>query len=237
MMRTWLLPTLLLAACASTKAPELAPDEVAGSDVFLPDGARAGMYAVWHHEWRKPAPDRPIEQSVACVGDADGVVTMEWRKTQPDGATVVVAARFRREDEALLGAWRGPSGGVGVPVRVVDDPAARYAAATPPRDPEEQDGIPIDGELFTEHEVTEEEITTPAGTFLCTRHTALTSIALSASVTSWYAKESLPLTSFVKCVEDNPFGDDHTVVLVAYGATGAEPSLRIPEPPATTEPR
>src|SRR5689334_12528027 len=107
-----LLPVaMLLAACVGY--PGLADDEI--YDDEPPAGARAGMWITWHHER-----EDLVEETIACVGESDEALWIEERETGRNGS-LVTAKKFSR-DGRLLAAWRGPAGGVGLPLRIVPAP-------------------------------------------------------------------------------------------------------------------
>lgn len=210
---------LLCAACVST-GPELAEDEIARRSLWLPDGARAGMFVTWRTEDDGDV----VEETVACVGEAGDAVTMEWREARRDGSREVVAARICR-DGTVLGAWRGPEGGAGRPLKLVGG------------DDFDLDGAEKEVERLgystkdakTETSQDREVVETPAGRFPCVRsRTKVSFLVFSGTFTAWYAEDPLPLSRLVKSDMDLPLGSRITEELVAYGTTGATPTLAIP---------
>jgi len=219
-MRTALaLP--LLAACAARGGLE--EGQVAAWQVAWPEGARPGMFLTWRTERDRARDDDVVEETDACVAPG----TMEWRETRRDGATTVTAARYAA-DGTLLGAWRGPEGGVGTPIEVVDrrvDVAEAAAEA-------DRLGGPLGLSTKSARAVREtavEEIETPAGRFRCFRDTVRMSLLVtSGSMTAWVAERPVLFTRLVRLEMRGPFSFYEREELVACGASGAAPTLRPP---------
>ncbi len=212
----------LCAACVSI-GPDLGEDEISVRDLWLPEGARAGMFMTWRH-LGDDGEETVVEETIACVRESAGYVTMEWRETRRDGKTEVVAAHIRR-DGTVLSAWRGPVHGMGHPLKIVID--AEF-------DPQEVEAeVNRFGYSTKDANVSSsrdrEIIETPAGRFKCIRSRTRVSILIaSGTFTSWHAEVPLPLSQLVKIEMDWPFGS-RTTELIAYGTTGAKPTLKITE--------
>jgi len=196
-------------------------------DLRLPKGAEAGMSVTWRHEGDGgPEPDLALE-TLACVERTSDRVTTEWRREMRDGRKEVVAARFK-PDGTLLGAWRGPPGGTGTPLRIVrkefDEEETRREV--------EHRGAPLGfsaDDVESSSTTTQEVVETPAGRFRCTvvRHEA--SFLFSKARLSWaYANDPGPLSPIVR-MEWRGAGMDYVQELVAVRETGAVPSLLVPE--------
>jgi hypothetical protein len=217
---------LLLAAVGCASAPERAADEVDARDLRLPPGAQTGMLATWTHRG-SGGPDEDLAvETLACVERTAERVTMEWRREMRDGRREVIAARFR-PDGTLLGAWRGPPGGTGEPLRIVfgefdaEEAQREVERLAAPLGLSPDD---VESSSTTAHEVVE----TPAGRFRCTvvRHEASLLFA-EARVTWAYTDTPLPLTSVVR-MEWRGAGMDYVQELAGFAETGAVPSLSIP---------
>lgn len=182
------------------------------------------MSVTWRHEGAG-GPDRNLAlETLACVERTSGRMTMEWRRELRDGRTEVIAARFQ-PDGTLLGAWRGPPGGEGKPLRVVrgefDEEGARREM--------ERKAAPFGGTPEAKSWTTHEVVETPAGRFRCTVHRIESSFLFATARMTWaYAEEPLPLTSVVR-MEWRGAGMDYVQKLVAVSKAGAIASLRIPE--------
>src|SRR5262245_51905115 len=96
-------------------------ETVRAEELYRPRDAKPGMFITWTIEESGTYASDFVEDSLACVGEVDGVLTTERRETKKDGSRHVTAVRYRR-DGTIVGAWRGLEGGVGVPLRVVDQP-------------------------------------------------------------------------------------------------------------------
>ena len=220
---------LFLVACA-TRAPRAAGGEsVAAEACWLPPGAAPGMFVTWSEQKSPAEPDDLRESTLACVDGAGGVLTMERSETFADGSTSVTATRFR-PDGTLVGAWRGPKGGAGTPLRVA-----------PPRDPnaarERTDrvraayGLPPPA--VSEAKRTE-WVETPAGRFPCVKRTTEVSILFAKGrFETWHAVGSSALSALVKAEVTLPGamgqpGHHEVTLLKAVGAVGARPTLTIP---------
>jgi hypothetical protein len=182
------------------------------------------MSVTWRHEGAGgPEPDLAVK-TLACVERTSDRVTMEWRRELRDGRREVIAARFQ-PDGTLVGAWRGPPGGAGQPLRIVrgefDEEGARREV--------ERKAAPFGGVPDAESSTTHEVVETPAGRFRCTVHRVEVSFLFSTARATWaYAEEELPLSTLVR-VEWRGAGMDFVQELVAVARTGAVPSLAIPE--------
>jgi hypothetical protein len=182
------------------------------------------MSVTWRHEGAGgPEEDLAVE-TLACVERTPERVTMEWRREFRDGRREVVAARFR-PDGRIEGAWLGPPGGAGTPLRVVreafDLDAARREAE---RHAAPFGGMPPEARTATTHETIE----TPAGRFRCTVHRVESSfLFLSARMTCAVPDDPLPLNPIVR-LEWRGAGMDYVQELVAVGEAGTAPTLGLP---------
>lgn len=221
MQRLVLLP-LILAACGLPR--DLEADEIAAWEVERPAHARPGMFMTWRLEDALGDEETVVEKTVACVASD----TMEWRETRADGRVTVIAARYA-PDGRILGAWRGPSDGVGVPLRVV---------AEDPIDPKEAEneadrvgrplGISTEDAEATSSRV-RETIETPAGRFHCVRdRTEVKVLFASGTMTMWFCEDPLPLDPMVRLEHKGPLSYYLLQELISYGTTGAQPTLAIP---------
>src|SRR6187401_2055573 len=93
---------VLVTACATRGARAMGGEEVSAGACWLPDGAAPGMFITWRVEKTPLEPNDTREETLACVEESGGIVTMERTETQVDGSTRVTATRFRR-DGSLLG--------------------------------------------------------------------------------------------------------------------------------------
>ena len=184
------------------------------------------MSVTWRHEGAGGPEDDLAVETLACVERTPALVTMEWRREMHDGRCEVIAARFK-PDGTLTGAWLGPPGGTGAPLRIVheefDEEEARREmerrAASVGVSPDD-----VKSSSTTAHEVVE----TPAGRFRCTvvRHEA--SFLFSTARMTWaYADDPLPLSRRVR-IEWRGAGMDYVQELVEVSHTGAAASLNIP---------
>jgi len=185
------------------------------------------MSVTWRHEGDGgPEPDLALE-TLACVEQTSDRVTIEWRREMRDGRKEVVAARFK-PDGTLLGAWRGPPGGTGTRLRIVQGEFDKEET----RREVERRAAPLGfsaDDVESSSTTTQEVVETPAGRFRCTvvRHEA--SFLFSKSRLSWaYANDPGPLSPVVR-MEWRGTGMDYVQELVAVARTGAVPSLKIPE--------
>jgi hypothetical protein len=221
-----LLGTALTLASCATGPVGVDMDRIDRADVYLPDGARAGMFITWRTEIADPGDLDTVEETTACVAETPTTVTIEHRETRRDGVEIVTAARFDKDGGALHGVWRGEPGGVGVPLRVVEgyvdqdeeQVLRRAQDLAGADDPEvEQAGL-------------RKVIDTPAGRLDCVGHRTTVKILLvSAELTVWFAVDPLPLAQLVRVdLTDSLDAISESTVLVAYGFDGAKPTLRIP---------
>jgi len=212
----------VLAACLSP-GPRLADDEISDRGLWLPEGARAGMFVTWRHEG-----DGPVAvTTLACVAETADTVTMEERETSRDGSTTVTAARFSR-DGAMLRAWRGSGGGPGTPLRIVPSKSVEEMGAEADRAARAIGASTKDAKARTE--TTRETIDTPAGPFECdVRRIRVSMLFASGETATWWARTPLPLTRAVKIEERGPGSYRRVELLEAYGRRGAKPTLRIPD--------
>jgi hypothetical protein len=197
-------------------------------DLRLPPGAEAGMSATWTHRGSGGPDDDLATETLACVERTSRRVTMEWRREMRDGRREVIAARFR-PDGTLLGAWRGPPGGAGEPLRIVfgefdaDEAQREVERRARPLGFSPDD---MESSSTTAHEVVE----TPLGRFRCTvvRHEA--SLLFATMTVTWaYADDPLPLSPIVRMEWRSGLGMDYVQELVALRESGAKPSLALPE--------
>jgi len=181
------------------------------------------MFLTWRTERDRSEGDDIVEETVACVAPW----TLEWRQKRADGVETVTAARFA-EDATLLGVWRGAKGGVGTRVEVVEERVDLDEAIAEADRRGRSLGLSTK-EAKTARDTAVEEIETPAGRFRCTRHSFRVSLLLvSGTTTAWYAEQPLPFSQLVRIEMKGPFSFHERMELVAYGTTGAAPTLRLP---------
>jgi len=226
-MRVILLAmALALASCAA--GPPLGVDmrEIDRDDVYLPDGARAGMFITWRTQAADPGDLDTVEETTACVAETPTTVTIEIRETRRDGVEIVTAARFEKDGGALQGVWRGEPGGTGVPLRVVEGYVDRDEERVYRR---AQDLAGADDPDLAQAGL-KKKIRTPAGRFECVGHrTTAKVLHFSAQFTIWFSVEPLPLADLVRVdLKDSLDAISESTVLVAYGWKGAKPTLMIP---------
>lgn len=208
-----------IAACQGTTLS--ISDEIHEDEVWLPKGAKAGMFA----KWQVSGADL-ISTSLACVADDDASVTMEWRDELADG-TVVTAARFTREGK-LITAWRGWSGGPGKPLRI--EPArsledtldqARRNLSSLGKETELRSMI----DLERKSELSMKTVEVPAGKFDCTYRCEKIGLL---TIETWWSRAPLPLSIMVKSEMRMTFCLIRNDTLVEYGWQGATASLQPP---------
>jgi hypothetical protein len=193
-------------------------------DLVLPRGATAGASVTWRHEGAG-GPDEDLAlETLACVERTPDRATIEWRRELRGGRTEVIAARFK-PDGTLLGAWRGPPGGAGKPLRVVRGEFGEEAA----REEVARKAAPFGGVPDAKTTTTHENVETPAGRFRCTVHRVETTFLFATARMAWaHAEEPIPLSRMVR-MEWRGAGMDYVQELVAVQQAGAIPSLTIPE--------
>jgi len=185
------------------------------------------MSATWRFEGAGGPDDDVAKETLACVERSAGRVTLEWRREYRDGRRDVVAARFK-PDGTLLGAWRGPPGGAGEPLRIVrgelDPEEVRQEV--------ERRGTPLGispDDVDSSSSESQEVVETPAGRFRCTVRTYEASLLFfKARMTVAYAEEPLPLSPVVRMAWSGT-GMSFVQELTDVRKTGAVPSLALPE--------
>jgi len=185
------------------------------------------MFVRWKYGGSGGPEDDLAEETLACVERTPARVTMEWRRETRDGRKEVIAARFK-PDGTLLGAWRGPPGGVGTPLRIVREEVDLEEARREVDRRAAPLGLSAD-DVESSSEVSHEVVETPAGRFRCTVHRAEASfLFFKARMTFACADDPLPLSPIVR-MEWSGTGMDYVQELVAFGKTGAMASLKVPE--------
>jgi hypothetical protein len=215
-----------LAACASHRTrASTSTVEVSATSCWLAQDARPGMFITWLTEKADPEPDDVREDTIACVSDAGGLVTMERRETVFDGSTRVTATRFRR-DGTLVDAWQGPLGGVAAAARVNSDAVDPQELAARTERLRKQGGLPAPDVSSTQ---ATEWVETPAGRIRCVKQeTRVSMLFVTGRFTTWHAVTPLPLSSLVKTEGHLANCINETTLLKAYGTSGAQPTLSIP---------
>lgn len=220
---------LSLSACATPALRGAGVESVAAEACWLPPGAAPGMFITWSVEATPADAGDLRESSLACVDESGGVLTLERTETLADGSIRVMATRFRA-DGTLVGAWRGPKGGIGVPLHVA---AARDPNALKEETDRMRAACGMPAPTVSESRRTE-WVETPAGRFRCAKSTTEISVLVAKGrFETWHALGSTALSALVKAevtlpgVLGNP-GYHEVTLLKAVGATGARPTLTIP---------
>lgn len=216
-----------LAICAGTSGcmigggADLPDDAIAADSYWLPKDSKPGMFITWSLADHGEVVG---EQTTACVAETAEHVDLEYRVSKSGEPGVVTTVRFDRAG-APVAAWRGPPGGVGKPMRIVDDERSAEEAAKEAERLRQSHGLPA---ASTSEEKTIEDVETPAGRIACRRHRIDASMLfMSAHFTFWHAVDPLPLSSLVR-YEDVSWGYDKSETLAAFGWQGAQPALTLP---------
>jgi hypothetical protein len=215
-----------IAACTTHSVRQRPVETVSARELHLPLGAQPGMFVTWTIEESEADVHDAVEETIACVGEADGVLTIERRETWRDGSRQVTASRHRR-DGSLVGAWRAFEGGIGAPLRVVDTSAERREQIGNADALRRRYGLPSPKVATTQ---ATEWVETPAGRLPCTKQVIEASLlAFRVRFSTWVSVSPLPLSQLVK-VEGSGPGYRTSQTLRAYGFEGARPTLTIPAP-------
>jgi hypothetical protein len=226
-LRAWLTRTLtltpLLTAAGCSTAPSLADDEIEAQVWPGIAHAKPGMWIRWRCD--RGEGTAVTEVMRACVAAGPEGIVVEERDARADGTTVT-AFRYGA-DGSLRAAWRGPSGGAGVPLRLVP-PVDWRAEAT--REVAARGGSLDDAEARAVQTGAEEVVDTPAGRLACRVQRIETSaLFVNCTITAWHAKEPLPLSQLVRHEMGDSFSGTYSrQLLTDYGWTGAVPSLAPP---------
>ena len=224
----FLLLGALLAACSSSSTGKVREGEVSRYAVTMPPDAEPGMSITWRYASNQRDRFAVFEETLACVGETPEHVTIEWRRLLTNRDQGVTAARFDRSGQ-LTGAWIGPPGALGKPLKVVAKGPQLDRVEREVRRRARQLGFtPKSVEILGERETG--TVKTPAGSFPCEIYHLKVTLPLNEStVTLCYAKQPLPLDRLVRMEWKLPRGGFSNLELVKYGSDGAEPTLRIPK--------
>ncbi len=224
----WLALLALVAACSSSSTGPTREGEVSSRALEVPPGAEEGMSITWRYSGNQRDRFAVFEETLACVDKTADHVTIEWRRQLTNRQHGVTAARFDKGGK-LIGAWRGPPGDVGKAFKVVEKGPQLDRVEREVRWRARQLGFTAKNvEILGERETGTVE--TPAGKFACDVYRLKVTMPLNEStVTLSYARDPLPLDRLVKMEWKLPRGGWTTLQLIAYGNSGARPTLRIPK--------
>lgn len=227
-MRLLLLGALVAACSSPSTGSSPRGGEVSSHAVRMPADPKPGMSITWRYNTNQRDRFAVFEETLACVGATPEHTTVEWRRRLTNRQEGVTAARFDGTGR-LIGAWRGPPGDVGKPLRVVTKGPGLDRVEREVRWRARQLGFaPRNVEIVGERETG--TIETPAGKFPCEIYHLRVTLPLNEStVTLCYAQQPLPLDRLVRMEWKLPRGGFSILELVAYSREGAEPTLRIPK--------
>ena len=224
----FLLLGAFLAACSSSATGTTRQGEVSSHAVEMPPDAKPGMSISWRYNSNQRDRFAVFEETLACVGETSEHVTIEWQRLLTNRRQGVTAARFDKGGR-LIGAWRGPPGEVGQPLKVVAKGPKLDRVEREVRWRARQLGFtPKNVEIVGERETG--TVKTPAGSFPCDIYHLKVTLPLNEStVTLCYARQPLPLDRLVRMEWKLPRGGFSVLELVSYSEKGAKPTLRVPK--------